>query len=638
MSDAMYCRQCQETANSVACTVKGICGKDADTAAMQDLLVFVTKALCAVTTDMRDEDVPVPVEVNHLITESLFMTLTNTNFDKDAIISQIERVLNKKAYHMEDVTEPLFLPAPTMWDGGQGEFETQAKKVRPDRRDNEETASLFELILYGIKGIAAYMVQANSLGFENEQIDAFIQSALASLLDNEMMVEDILKLVQETGDYALRAMQLLDKANTSTYGNPEATEVELGVRKNPAILISGHDLKDLEMLLEQTKGTGVDVYTHGEMLPAHYYPFFKKYDNFAGNYGNAWWQQKEEFASFNGPVLLTTNCLVPPADSYKDRLYTTGAAGYPGCVHIKADKKGHKDFSALIEQAKNSQPPTGLEQGKLTGGFGRFQVMQYAEKIVEAVQKGKIRSFVVMAGCDGRQIERKYYTEFARKLPADTIILTAGCAKYRYIKMNLGDIDGIPRVLDAGQCNDCFSLVMIAAMLKNALGLESLNDLPIVFNISWYEQKAVAVLLALLSLGLTDIHLGPTLPAFISSKVYALLAENYGLAGIESVDKDLKFFHLNQQPVQAENADSQAKNADTKEGKDMAGFLITKDMLIGEILDRYPGTEEVLLKLGMHCIGCGSAAAESLEEACAVHGLDPQGVVEVVNAYVTAQK
>ncbi|MEE0956200.1 MAG: hydroxylamine reductase [Eubacterium sp.] len=635
MSNEMYCRQCQETANNVACTVKGICGKDTDTAAMQDLLVFAVKALCAVTTDMRDEDVPVPAEVNHLITESLAMTLTNTNFDKDAIITQIEKVLNKKAYHMEDVTEPLFLPAPAMWDGGQGEFETQAKKVRLDRRDNEETASLMELVLYGVKGISAYMVQANALGFENEQIDAFIQSALASVLDNEMMVEDILKLVQETGDNALRAMQLLDKANTSTYGNPEVTEVNLGTGKNPAILISGHDLRDLEMLLEQTKGSGVDVYTHGEMLPAHYYPFFRKYDNFAGNYGNAWWRQKEEFASFNGPVLVTSNCIVPPAESYKNRMYTTGAAGFAGCTHIKADKKGYKDFSALIDQAKKCRPPQELEEGKLTGGFGRAQVMQYGEKIVNAVNTGKIRAFVVMAGCDGRQIERKYYTEFAEKLPEDVIILTAGCAKYRYIKRNLGEIDGIPRVLDAGQCNDCFSLVMIAAMLKNALGLESLNDLPIIFNISWYEQKAVAVLLALLSLGITDIHLGPTLPAFISNKVYSLLAENYGLAGIESVDKDLKFFHLDQKPSKEENKDR--KNEKGNE-EDMGQFPVNKDMLIGELLERYPGTEEVLLKLGMHCIGCGSAAAESLEEACGVHGLDPQGVVEVVNAYVMSHQ
>ena len=452
--------------------------------------------------------------------------------------------LNTKAQLLEQVKDPSTLPAAAKWCVSRDEYGAAANGVGVLATKDEDIRSLRELITYGLKGLAAYMKHANALLHEDQQVDAFIQEALAKTLDDSLTVNDLVALTLETGKFGVQGMALLDKANTDTYGNPEITKVDIGVRKNPGILISGHDLKDLEMLLEQTKGTGVDVYTHSEMLPAHYYPFFKKYDNFAGNYGNAWWKQKEEFESFNGPILMTTNCIVPPKDSYKDRLWTTGAAGYPGCRHIDGKYGETKDFSAIIQQAKECPAPTEIETGEIVGGFAHEQVFALADPIVEAVKSGAIKKFVVMAGCDGRMKSRNYYTEFAQALPKDTVILTAGCAKYKYNKLNLGDINGIPRVLDAGQCNDSYSLALIALKLKEIFGLDDVNELPIAFNIAWYEQKAVIVLLALLHLGVKNIHLGPTLPAFLSPNVANVLVENFGIAGISSVEDDMKIFGI----------------------------------------------------------------------------------------------
>ena len=452
--------------------------------------------------------------------------------------------LNTKAQLLEQVKDPSTLPAAAKWCVSRDEYGVAANGVGVLATKDEDIRSLRELITYGLKGLAAYMKHANALLHEDQQVDAFIQEALAKTLDDSLTVNDLVALTLETGKFGVQGMALLDKANTDTYGNPEITKVDIGVRKNPGILISGHDLKDLEMLLEQTKGTGVDVYTHSEMLPAHYYPFFKKYDNFAGNYGNAWWKQKEEFESFNGPILMTTNCIVPPKDSYKDRLWTTGAAGYPGCRHIDGKYGETKDFSAIIQQAKKCPAPTEIETGEIVGGFAHEQVFALADPIVEAVKSGAIKKFVVMAGCDGRMKSRNYYTEFAQVLPKDTVILTAGCAKYKYNKLNLGDINGIPRVLDAGQCNDSYSLALIALKLVEIFGVKDVNELPIAYNIAWYEQKAVIVLLALLHLGVKNIHLGPTLPAFLSPNVANVLVENFGIAGISSVEDDMKIFGI----------------------------------------------------------------------------------------------
>ena len=540
MEAKMFCYQCQETAGCKGCTQIGVCGKKPEVAAVQDLLIYVTKGLSAITTRLRAEGKKVEQKVNYLITMNLFITITNANFDRDVIVKRIEETLTVKESLLAELKNKENLPEAAFWQDTAANFAAKAAKVGILSTENEDIRSLRELITYGLKGLAAYQKHANVLGYENEAIDAFVQSALAKLLDDSLTGDALTALTLETGKWGVDGMALLDKANTETYGNPELTKVDLGVRQNPGILISGHDLKDLEMLLEQTEGTGVDVYTHGEMLPAHYYPKFKKYAHFAGNYGNAWWQQKEEFEAFGGPILMTTNCVVPPKASYQERLFTTGAAGMPGCRHIDAEADGTKDFSPLIELAKKCPAPQELEQGQIVGGFAHAQVFALADKVVEAVKTGAIRKFVVMAGCDGRMKSRDYYTEFAKALPQDTVILTAGCAKYKYIKLNLGDIGGIPRVLDAGQCNDSYSLALIALKLKEAFGLADVNELPIAYNIAWYEQKAVIVLLALLHLGVKNIHLGPTLPAFLSPNVAKVLVENFGIGTISTVEEDIR--------------------------------------------------------------------------------------------------
>ena len=542
MDQKMFCYQCQETAGCKGCTVVGVCGKQPDVAAMQDLLVWVTKGISAVTTRLREEGRAVADEVNHLVTENLFTTITNANFDKVAIEKRIEKTLEMKTALWEQLERRDNLPEAAGWTGEPSEFIKKASEAGVLIGQNEDIISLRSLITYGLKGLSAYTRHANVLLQEDREVDAFLQRALAATLDDGLSVDDLIHLTLETGEYGVRGMALLDRANTETYGNPEITTVDIGVGSNPGILVSGHDLRDMEMLLEQTQGTGVDVYTHSEMLPAQYYPAFKKYPNFKGNYGNAWWRQKEEFEMFNGPILMTTNCIVPPKDSYKDRLYTTGAAGYPGCTYINGGIGGKKDFSVIIQHAKLCEPPTGIEQGQIVGGFAHAQVLALADKVVDAVKSGKIRKFVVMAGCDGRAKSRTYYTDFAKALPEDTVILTAGCAKYRYNKLNLGDIEGIPRVLDAGQCNDSYSLAVIAMKLQEIFGLDDINDLPIIYNIAWYEQKAVIVLLALLSLGIKNIHLGPTLPAFLSPNVVNVLVEKFGIAGIDSVESDVELF------------------------------------------------------------------------------------------------
>ena len=536
----MFCYQCQETAGCAGCTRVGVCGKSAQTAALQDLLIYATRGLCQLTTALRARGEEISPAVDRLVTENLFVTITNANFDDESIRARIRATVEQSAALRAGLAVEN-LPEAARWDGS-GDWEEKAGAVGVLSTEDEDIRSLRELITYGLKGMAAYNHHVNAYGKTAPGVDAFLQSALAKTLDDNLSAEELTALALETGRYGVDVMAALDGANTTAYGHPEITKVDLGVGHNPAILVSGHDLHDLEQLLEQTQGTGVDVYTHGEMLPAHYYPAFKKYPNLVGNYGNAWWQQKEEFEAFHGPVLLTTNCLVPPKDSYRDRVYTTGAVGFPGCPHIEADETGRKDFSALIAHSKRCQPPAELETGALVGGFAHHQVLALADQVVEAVKSGAIRKFVVMAGCDGRAKSRNYYTEFARALPKDAVILTAGCAKYKYNKLELGDINGIPRVLDAGQCNDSYSLAVIALKLKEVFGLEDVNDLPIVYNIAWYEQKAVIVLLALLHLGVKNIHLGPTLPAFLSPNVAKVLVENFGIAGIGTVEEDLALF------------------------------------------------------------------------------------------------
>ncbi|WP_314032744.1 hydroxylamine reductase [Mogibacterium timidum] len=544
MENKMFCFQCQETAKGTGCTMRGVCGKLPETAALQDLLVYVTKGLSAVTTQLRAEGKEAGEQVNHLVSLNLFTTITNANFDDEAITAKIVETLTCKEQLLKQLDDTGKLPDAAKWNGCVGEFAAKAasSEVGVLSTENEDIRSLRELITYGLKGLSAYSKHANALLKDNAEVDGFMQRALAATLDDSLTADELVALTLETGKYGVDGMALLDEANTSAYGNPEITKVNIGVRKNPAILISGHDLKDLEMLLEQTEGTGVDVYTHSEMLAGQYYPAFKKYEHFAGNYGNAWWKQKEEFASFNGPILMTTNCIVPPADSYKDRLFTTGAAGYPGCKHIDGKYGETKDFSEIIEMAKKYPAPTEIETGEIVGGFAHEQVFALADKVVEAVKSGAIRKFFVMAGCDGRMKSRNYYTEFAKALPNDTVILTAGCAKYKYNKLDLGDINGIPRVLDAGQCNDSYSLALIALKLKEVFDLDDINELPIAYNIAWYEQKAVIVLLALLYLGVKNIHLGPTLPGFLSPNVAKVLVENFGIAGIGTVEDDIKLF------------------------------------------------------------------------------------------------
>ena len=539
MDNKMFCYQCQETARNFGCTQAGVCGKQSETSNLMDLMIWVTKGLSQVTTRLRGEGKSVESSVNHIVTYNLFQTITNANFDDEKIIERILLTIAAKEALLKKLGDTKGLSEAALYNNTDvSSYEEFSKGVGVLSEANEDVRSLKELVTYGLKGVAAYSKHANNLIKDNDELDAFIQRALNDLLE-EKSVDELVALTLETGKWGVEGMALLDGANTAAYGNPEMTRVKLGVGKNPGILISGHDLRDLEMLLEQTVGTGVDIYTHSEMLPAHYYPAFKKYDHFYGNYGNAWWMQKKEFESFNGPILMTTNCIVPPAASYKDRLFTTGATGFPGCKHIDGGIGEEKDFSEIIAMAKSCPPPTQIEDGELVGGFAHNQVFELADQVVDAIKSGAIRKFVVMGGCDGRSKSRDYYTEFAKALPKDTVILTAGCAKYKYIKLDLGDIGGIPRVLDAGQCNDSYSLALIALKLKEIFGLDDINELPIAYNIAWYEQKAVIVLLALLYLGVKNIHLGPTLPAFLSPNVANVLVENFGIAGIGSVEDDL---------------------------------------------------------------------------------------------------
>ena len=570
MENKMFCFQCQETAGCTGCTKFGVCGKSPDLARMQDLLIYTTKGLSEVTTRLRAEGQAVDGAVNHLITINLFTTITNANFDDEIFYSRVKETLTVKNELMAKLKDKANLSEAALWDASSNEemdkkvsllekiknavtgkkeleildsvLDAKSVNVGVLATKDEDIRSLRELITYGLKGMSAYMKHANALGYDSEEINAFMQSTLAKMLDDSLTIDELIALTLETGKVGVDGMALLDQANTETYGNPEITKVNIGVRNNPGILVSGHDLKDLELLLKQTEGTGVDVYTHSEMLPAHYYPHLKKYTHLVGNYGNAWWKQKEEFESFNGPILMTTNCIVPPKDSYKDRLYTTGAAGYVGCTHIKGESEDNKDFSAIIEHAKKCKAPTEIETGEIVGGFAHAQVFALADAVVEAVKTGAIKKFFVMAGCDGRAKSRNYYTDFAKALPKDTVILTAGCAKYKYNKLDLGDINGIPRVLDAGQCNDSYSLALIALKLKEVFELQDINELPIAFNIAWYEQKAVIVLLSLLYLGVKNIHLGPTLPAFLSPNVAKVLVENFGIGGITNVEDDMEMF------------------------------------------------------------------------------------------------
>ncbi len=637
MKDNMFCYQCQETAGNKGCTKAGVCGKSADLANMQDLLIYVTKGLSEVTTRLRKEGKTVSKEINHYVTLNLFTTITNANFDDEVFYSRVKETLAMKNGLMEQLADKSSLSEAATWDveeDKQSGFLTtlknlvagnnsgkeinamlnekaESKEVGVLATENEDVRSLRELITYGLKGLSAYSKHANALGYDNEAIDAFMQETLMKLMDDSLTADDLIALTLETGKVGVDGMALLDTANTSTYGNPEITKVNIGVGKNPGILISGHDLADIEQLLIQTEGTGVDVYTHSEMLPAHYYPQLKKYSHLVGNYGNAWWKQKEEFESFNGPILMTTNCIVPPKDSYKNRMFTTGAAGFAGCRHIEGEAGSKKDFSEIIELAKTCAAPTEIETGEIIGGFAHEQVFALADTVVEAVKSGAIKKFVVMAGCDGRASKRNYYTDFAKALPKDTVILTAGCAKYKYNKLDLGDIGGIPRVLDAGQCNDSYSLALIALKLKEVFGLADINELPIIYNIAWYEQKAVIVLLSLLYLGVKEIHLGPTLPAFLSPNVAKVLIDTFGIGGISTVEEDMEMFF-----------GEEVKEAKAEEG------VLSKDMTIGDILKANPENANVLLAAGMHCLGCPSSQMETLEEACMVHGMDVNTLLE----------
>ena len=632
MTNNMFCYQCQETAGNKGCTKVGVCGKSADLANMQDLLIYVTKGLSEVTTRLRQEGKTISKDVNHYVTLNLFTTITNANFDDDVFYARVKETLAMKNDLMEQLTDKTNLSEAATWDieedkksgflatlkkivtgsevNAMLKAKAESKEVGVLATENEDIRSLRELITYGLKGLSAYSKHANALGYDNEEIDTFMQSALAKLLDDSMTADDLVALTMETGKFGVDGMALLDTANTTTYGNPEITKVNIGAGKKPGILVSGHDLADIEQLLIQTEGTGVDVYTHSEMLPAHYYPQLKKYSHLVGNYGNAWWKQKEEFESFNGPILMTTNCIVPPKDSYKDRMFTTGAAGYAGCKHIEGEAGSKKDFSEIIELAKKCAAPTEIETGEIIGGFAHEQVFALADAVVDAVKTGAIKKFVVMAGCDGRSKARNYYTDFAKALPQDTVILTAGCAKYKYNKLNLGDIGGIPRVLDAGQCNDSYSLALIALKLKEIFELNDINELPIIYNIAWYEQKAVIVLLSLLYLGVKEIHLGPTLPGFLSPGVAKVLIDNFGIGGISTVEEDMKMFFKEAEEAAAAN-----------EG-------VSADWTIGEILKSHPENAEVLMAAGMHCLGCPSSQMETLAEACMVHGLEVDVILD----------
>lgn len=545
----MFCFQCQEAAKGIACTLKGVCGKNNTTSAAMDLLLFVVRGVSVVADVLHDNGMKADNETCGFVTDALFSTITNANFDEESILARVDKGLvlrNRLIQKAEEAGIALPTVDELSWQGSREVYKEKAQRVGVLRETDADLRSLKELVLYGLKGMAAYHEHAMRLGYNDEAIHAFMNHALRCMAENLLSVEEWLNLALQTGEYGVKVMALLDKANTERYGHPEITAVNIGTRQNPGILISGHDLHDIEELLKQTEGTGVDVYTHSEMLPAHYYPAFKKYSHFVGNYGNAWWKQREEFASFNGPIVFTTNCIVPPSAtaSYKDRIFTSNSTGYPGCRHLESDANGKKDYSEVISLARQCKAPEQIEEGQIIGGFAHHQVLQLADKVIEAVKTGAIRKFIVMAGCDGRMKSREYYTEFAQKLPHDCVILTAGCAKYKYNKLSLGDIDGIPRVLDAGQCNDSYSLAVIALKLKEVFGLNDINELPIVYNIAWYEQKAVIVLLALLSLGVKNIHLGPTLPAFLSPGVAKVLVEQFGIADIGTVDEDLKLFNI----------------------------------------------------------------------------------------------
>ncbi len=545
MEKQMFCYQCQETAFGTGCVVRGVCGKQPATAHLMDLLLFSLKGVGTVATLLNEHHIEVPAETDMVIVDGLFSTITNANFDNESISAKITKALDCKR-SLVALAKDNGLDVPSLdavaLEVSPEDYEARGREVGVLKEEDENLRSLKELTMYGLKGMAAYYEHADRLGHTNRDIIRFMERALATVASPSATEEQLLQLVLETGKYGVDVMALLDKANTDSFGQPEATHVNIGVGNKPGILISGHDLADIEQLLEQTQGTGIDVYTHGEMLPAHYYPRLKKYSNLVGNYGNAWWKQKEEFSHFNGPIIFTTNCIVPPLPNanYKDRVFTANSTGFPGWKHIPTDAQGHKDFSEVIEMARHCQAPEALEQGEIVGGFAHNQVVTLADKVVEAVKSGAIRKFVVMSGCDGRMKSRNYYTDFAKALPKDVVILTSGCAKYKYNKLNLGDINGIPRVLDAGQCNDSYSWVVVALKLKEIFGVESVNQLPIVFNIAWYEQKAVIVLLALLSLGIKNIHLGPTLPAFVSPAVLKVLQSNFGLGTITTVDEDVK--------------------------------------------------------------------------------------------------
>ena len=541
MENKMFCYQCQETAGCIGCTMSGVCGKTPDTAYLQDFLIYITKGISEIAVKLREEGQKISDETDFMVVENLFTTITNVNFSENDLKDKIEKSLKIKNELLNLLADKENLSNAALIYNEREDYLIKIEDAGIPAEKDEDKRSLKEMITYGLKGLSAYLKHAEVLKFTDKNINFFIEKTLAELLRKDITAEELTALALEVGKYGVLGMELLDRANTKTYGNPEITKVNIGVGKNPGILISGHDLKDLETLLEQTQGTGVDVYTHSEMLPAHYYPRFKKYKNFVGNYGNAWWKQQEEFESFNGPIIMTTNCIVPPKPSYKNRVFTTGLVAFDGCRHISGEKK---DFSEVIETAKKSLPPKEIEQGEIIGGFAHNQVFQLLDKVVEEVKKGNIKKFVVMGGCDGRSKKREYYTEFAKNLPKDTVILTAGCAKYRYNKLNLGDINGIPRVLDAGQCNDSYSLALIALKLKEVFGLDDINKLPIIYNIAWYEQKAVIVLLSLLYLGIKNIHLGPTLPAFLSPNIAKVLVENFGIGGITEVSNDLKLFGM----------------------------------------------------------------------------------------------
>ncbi|MBL7575346.1 hydroxylamine reductase [Peptoniphilus asaccharolyticus DSM 20463] len=611
MENKMFCYQCQETAQNKGCTKMGVCGKTATVANLQDMLIWITKGLAQVMIESRAQGKDISKELNHVVSYNMFTTITNANFDEAAFNEIILKTIDIKEKLLSELENKENLFESALYNERDLEkIYQKATEVGVLSTENEDIRSLRELTIYGLKGLAAYSKHANALLKDDGEVDEFIQKALVDT-QKDLSVDELVNLVLDTGAHGVKGMALLDGANTSAYGNPEITKVNIGVRNNPAILISGHDLRDMEMLLKQTEGTGVDVYTHSEMLPANYYPAFKKYEHFVGNYGNAWWKQKEEFETFNGPVLFTTNCIVPPKDSYKDRIYTTGAAGFPGCKHIKGEIGEEKDFSEIIEHAKRCPAPIEIESGEIVGGFAHNQVFALADKIVEAVKSGAIKKFVVMGGCDGRHKGRDYYTEFAKALPQDTVILTAGCAKYRYNKLNLGDIGGIPRVLDAGQCNDSYSLALIALKLKEVFELEDINDLPIVYNIAWYEQKAVIVLLALLSLGVKNIHLGPTLPAFLSPNVVDVLVKNFGIAGNQTVEEDIELF-FGEDEVQ----------------ETVVTGSINPNTTIGDLIRENPRYISVLMEMGMGCISCPASQMETLSEAAMVHGYDVNEIVK----------